>query len=335
MGLIISFQTSCQDYHFSQFNASPLNLNPALAGSINGKSRIIANYRNQWSQILGRNSYQTYALSYDRRQNLKSEDYFGLGLSYYGDVSGSTRFSTIQLALSCSYARTLSKSNTSTHSLIGGLQFGLAQRKIDQSSLRWPIQNNIHYPSGFVTNPDFLYSDFNGGLVWVSRFGERKSFHAGFSAFYINRPNISFQINSIQSMSIKTSIHAGSVLPLSFRFSLLPSVLYLNQGVHSQLNIGSMLSVSNLSHSIISHFQGGVFCRVGQDLRGRIHPDAIISILSIQIKGLQLGFSYDITISKLNNNTFGAMELSVGYVFKKKNREVTPYEIPQFQNYEF
>ena len=330
LGLMFSLCTNAQDPHFSQFNASPHNLNPALTGSINGQGRIVANYRNQWPQILKNNSYQTYALSYDRREDLKSSDYIGLGISYYGDVSGSSRIGTVQGATNFSYAKILSKSSAATHALIGGLQLGIAQRKIDQSNLRWTSQTSHYGPPGPVTNPDFLYNDFSGGLVWLSSFGERKSFFVGISGFHINRPNISFQTNTIQRMSIKTSIHAGAELPLSYRLSLLPSILYQRQGVHAQLNFGTMLGVSNLSKSFISNVQGGIFYRAGQDVTGQIHSDAIITMLSLQLKGMQLGLSYDFTISKLNTNTLGALEVSIGYIFKKINKEVTPYEVPQF-----
>ena len=37
-----------QDPSFSQFFASPLNINPALTGTINGKWRIISNFRDEW-----------------------------------------------------------------------------------------------------------------------------------------------------------------------------------------------------------------------------------------------------------------------------------------------
>ena len=330
MGLLFSLQASAQDHHFSQFNAAPVNLNPALTGAINGHTRVVSNYRNQWAQNLQSDAYNTYTVSGDHRVNLKTDDYLGLGLSFYGDVMGAARFGTIQLAASISYAKTLSKSGSTSHSIIGGLQLGISQRKIDRSSLRWSSQVELYGPIGSVDNTDFLFNDINGGVVWVSNFGERKSFYAGISAYHINRPNVSFQNNSVQRMSMRTSLHAGLELPLSSRLSVLPSMMYLRQGVHAQLNIGTKLGVSNSSNSFISNVQGGIFYRAGQDVMGNIHSDAIITILSLQLKGIQVGFSYDFTISKLKVNTLGALEFSVGYVFGKTNKVVSPYAVPQF-----
>lgn len=336
IALLFSFYASGQDIHFSQFNASPLNLNPALTGAINGKARVIANYRNQWPQILQDDSYRTVAVSLDYRKNLKSGDYFGIGVSCFSDVAGSARFGTNQAALSFSFAKAISKSGTASHALIGGLQSGIAQRKIDVDGLMWGSQHDgmggfdPNLPSGTVSNPDILYYEVNGGLLWVSNFGERKSIHVGISALHINTPNVSFQSNADLPLSMKTSIHAGVEFPLSSQISLMPSIMYLSQGVHAQLNVGTMMSFIILSDSLFSNVQGGIFYRAGQDSTGGIHSDAIIGVLSAQVQGIQLGFSYDFTISELNISTLGAIEVSISYVFGAKNNKVTPFESPEF-----
>ena len=52
-----------QDIHFSQFNNSPLNLNPAQTGLFNGDWRFVGNLRNQWSSVPV--PYRTFSLSTD------------------------------------------------------------------------------------------------------------------------------------------------------------------------------------------------------------------------------------------------------------------------------
>ena len=44
-----------QDFHFSQYHSSPLQLNPALTGLINGTYRMNINYRDQWNKLDGNN----------------------------------------------------------------------------------------------------------------------------------------------------------------------------------------------------------------------------------------------------------------------------------------
>ena len=54
-----------QDPQFSQFFASPLNINPALTARINGDWRMIANIKDQW--IGPASPYVTSTISYDRK----------------------------------------------------------------------------------------------------------------------------------------------------------------------------------------------------------------------------------------------------------------------------
>ena len=54
-----------QDPSFSQFFSSPLNVNPALTGNINGDWRVISNFRDQW--IGPASPYTTGTVSYDRK----------------------------------------------------------------------------------------------------------------------------------------------------------------------------------------------------------------------------------------------------------------------------
>ncbi|MFM8373256.1 MAG: type IX secretion system membrane protein PorP/SprF, partial [Bacteroidota bacterium] len=52
--LFISFlgELKAQDPRFSQYYASPWNLNPAMTGLFNGSWRITGNYRDQWGSFL-------------------------------------------------------------------------------------------------------------------------------------------------------------------------------------------------------------------------------------------------------------------------------------------
>ena len=51
LGLVV-FNLNSQDIHFSQFYMSPLNLNPAMTGVMNGNIRLTGNYWNQWASVL-------------------------------------------------------------------------------------------------------------------------------------------------------------------------------------------------------------------------------------------------------------------------------------------
>ena len=76
---LVVFNLSSQDIHFSQFYMSPLNLNPAMTGVMNGNVRLTGNYRNQWASVLRDKSFRTYSVSYDQRFAVGRNDFFGVG----------------------------------------------------------------------------------------------------------------------------------------------------------------------------------------------------------------------------------------------------------------
>ena len=63
--LLVITNSHAQDPSFSQFFSSPLTINPALTANINGKWRVISNYRNQWSGP-GK-PFSTGTISYDSK----------------------------------------------------------------------------------------------------------------------------------------------------------------------------------------------------------------------------------------------------------------------------
>jgi hypothetical protein len=54
-----------QDIHFSQFDQSPFNINPALTGAFDGAFRFIGNQRSQWRSVTV--PYRTTGLAVDAR----------------------------------------------------------------------------------------------------------------------------------------------------------------------------------------------------------------------------------------------------------------------------
>ena len=62
------------------------------------------------------------------------------------------------------------------------------------------------------------------------------------------------------------------------------------------------------------------------------NEDAVILLMGVQSRKFSFGFSYDITISKLSNNTFGALELSTAYKFNCRSKKpgIPKAECPSF-----
>ena len=107
-----------QDIHFSQFNFSPLNQNPANTNLFDGDYRFVGNYRNQWPSVPVR--YNTFSASAEMNfATLKNGDRIGGGLVFFFDRAGDSRFTSLNTALSVSYSKTLDKNWR--HRLSGGL----------------------------------------------------------------------------------------------------------------------------------------------------------------------------------------------------------------------
>src|SRR5262245_59797510 len=91
LGMSVSY---AQDTHFSQYNATPMSINPALTGIYDGTARFTNNYRSQWG-ALGP-AYTTIYSSVDfPLGKAKSKNhYFGIGVMVNSDKAGETGFYT-------------------------------------------------------------------------------------------------------------------------------------------------------------------------------------------------------------------------------------------------
>ena len=149
-----------------------------------------------------------------------------------------------------------------------------------------------------------------------------KRFYFGFAAHHVTEPNESLVLSKDTKLPLKITGHAGAVIPLrKSRYrksttSISPNILYRNQGSFQQLNLGVYINKGPL--------WTGVWYRNG---------DAFIVLVGIQTDMIRLGYSYDVTISKLNNNVSGgAHEVSMGINLncKKKAKTWRTISCPSF-----
>lgn len=328
---MVAISVNAQDIHFTQFYMSPLNLNPAMTGVNNCKTRMIVNYRNQWASAIGSNAYNTYSASYDQKMAVGREDFFGIGGSVWGDVAGETRFGSTQGRFSASYSKKMFGRRKKASYLVIGADAALTQRRIDQNDLRWPSQ--INPDSGFdptidplesITDFNFIYPDLAAGLLWFSVIDESTNWYAGAALHHINQPDVSFTDNGAYALNSRMTIHAGAQFPIADKMSLLPFGIYMSQGPHREYNIGSSVRFkmgptrqSTQSFQLGLYYRGGVQAK--RDSEGNpstgLHSDAIILSSRFNYDQMSFGLSYDYTISALSaaGAANGAFELSLKY----------------------
>lgn len=317
---ILSGSLMSQDIHFTQFYMSPLNLNPAMTGLNNCKTRMIVNYRNQWAGALGANAYNTFSASYDQKMPIGREDYFGIGGALWGDVAGESRFGTTQGKLSASYSKKMSGYRKKASYLVIGAEAALTQRRIDQGDLRWPSQYdggtyNPDLPGDDIPDQNFLYPDLGVGLIWFSVLDDNQNWYLGAAVNHFNRPNVSFFDEDV-SLYSKYTVHGGAQFPFNRDMSILPFFVYMNQGPHNEFNGGASLRFNLVQSRFSSQsWQIGAWYRVGTKVDKGLHSDAVILSSRFNYEEFSFGFSYDLTISELSEagNANGAFEFSLKY----------------------
>lgn len=302
-------QVRAQDPQFSQFYANPLYLNPALAGS-KGCPRIALNTRLQWTAISG--NYRTYAASYDMHVNALQG---GLGVRLMYDEAGQGTINSTSLALMYSYHIKLS----SKFSMRLGAEIGFMHRYLDTRHLTFGDMIDTRY--GFVypteeafANADKMMFDAGAGAVIYS-----DMFYGGVAFHHITEPSEGFLGNS--KLPFKFTAHMGASIPIGRNRKyageafISPNILFKLQQSFYQLNVGIYAGKGP--------FVGGIWYRSN---------DSFIALVGFQKGIFKIGYSYDITISKLTNATAGSHEISLGFQFgcKAPRKTYKTFRCPSF-----
>lgn len=305
---------SAQDIHYSQFNASPQNLNPAQTGLFNGDWRVAANYRSQWSAIPV--PYKTFSIAGDTRLKTKlKNDVPAVGLLINTDKAGDSRFSTTQIIASLAYIKKLTKD--SAHFACLALQPGFSTKSFDVNQLTFDNQfDGDSYNAALSSGESFnrtriSYFDLGGGLAYLWRKTARTQVSVGLSLLHINKPKQSFFDNSEIRLDQKFCASALAEFPVAASLDVLPTVMYQSQGKFNETVLGLFgkyyLKPVNGMTTAVSL---GGFYRM---------KDAFILAANMDYRNFNVGLSYDVNTSKLiaATNHRGGFEISVIYIFRK------------------
>ncbi len=303
--LCVGIELNAQDPIFSQFYANPLYLNPALAGT-QKCPRVNLNYRNQWPALSG--NFVTTSASYDQYVEAVSG---GLGVHIMNDNAGRGTLNWFTVSGIYSYQLTISDKV----SMVAGFQASYFQRSLDWSRLTFGDQIDSRRGfifatqdvprGGSVDNVDFS----TGAMI----FGE--NFFGGVAVHHLFEPNESLIVDEAP-LERKYTVHAGATIPIKKDVrgetdaSISPNILYQRQFDFEQINIGLYAQKGPLILGAWYRFQ-----------------DAFIILAGIDTDRFRVGYSYDLTTSRLTTQTAGSHELSVAMQFnckpiKKKFRAI-------------
>lgn len=309
-----------QDIHFSQFYNSPLTLNPALTGKMNGVFRFGLNYRNQWFTLSNeRTPFATYAGSFDAPIRFR-KDALGVGLVLVNDRSGQGNLNNMLILGSVAYH--LGIGSSGKHSISLGVQGGYNQKRLNSSELLFFNQFNgttfdPTMPTGETNlNDNVGFFDLNVGIIGNSKITEKVNVYAGFSAFHLTQPEESFLDAGDESMPLRYVVHAGAEYVFHQRIALLPSMIYMRQREADQLNLGTAF-VFRLTETENTMFYLGGYYRMlpSSKSNGSNLSDAFIAYTAFEYKNFKAAFSFDATMSDLSQapKAAGAFEVSLTY----------------------
>lgn len=318
-----------QDPHFSQFFASPLTLNPAYTGKIDGDFRIAGNYRDQWPTF--GDAFKTTTVSFDAPilvNRLPEYDTWGVGIMGLNDQSGNKILNNNFISVSTAYSKGLDENGY--HQLSVGFQGTYANKRLDVTKATFEDQLTALGFTG-VTQEVFSsqnvvvnYFDVNTGIMYNGSTNGYNSFYLGVSLYHINRPKESFRGGNY-ILSSRTTIHGGGYTPINTQLMFHGSFIHQSQAGASETVVGGAVAYSVTDEEATN--PTSVY--LGSWYR---FSDAFIPYVGLEFSGFRLGFSYDLNTSSLRtaSNGRGGKELSLVYVHRPSDPSRKRLNCPKF-----
>ena len=344
--LCTTVHLGAQDIHFSQYNMSPLTLNPAQAGAFFGTARIGGIYRDQWLFLPKDFSTRSFFIDAPVVKGFrkKRNDWVGAGFMFYGDRAGTSRLgSSMQGAINGSYHFALSKKGNQHITL--GLSMGSSKYSVKADSLRFEedILNNSgqllssdrqRFGLGSANPNDPYYQSplasrsFSVGLMYRGTNKENDLIELGFSAAHVNSPEYGFSLGSRDTTATgkkankvkrpaRLVLHGLYTKHLTDKISISPSLLVQSTTSSTEI-VPEVMGGYQWNKDI--RFNAGVGYRVG---------DAAILLAGVDHKDLRVGLSWDMRLGELSSDRGikGGFELAANYIIKIYKKPNVPPSI--------
>jgi len=296
--LTVSVQKAQAQYepHFTQYMNNEMFINPAYAGS-RGFAAASLLYRDQWVGIEGAPKTATFNfhMPFMRETN-------GAGICVLNDRIGVTN----QTAAFLNFAHHIRTSEEGTFSL--GLQGGIINVEeklldvitIDPNDPEFAQNINHKLMPNFGFGTYYHTDRFYAGLS-IPRFLENK----------IDPVTLKAAANKLNTRYWHYYFYSAYVMDLNESIKLKPSTMV---AAVSGAPLEADITLNALFNETLWF---GVSYRTG---------DAVALLTQYQItKQLRFGYSYDYTLTKLNNYSSGTNEFTLGYDFSfEKDKVVTP-----------
>jgi type IX secretion system PorP/SprF family membrane protein len=309
-----------QDPQFSQFYSNYLYLAPSFAG-LTGKNRIAFNYRNQWPEIA--HGFHTYSVSFDSYiEKFRS----GLGAQFMQDEAGSGRLRSLNIGIQYSFDINV----TQNWHFRPGMHFLYTERAINFEDLLWADQ--ISASGNASTSAEMTPMNHIGDIDFsASALTYSDRFWFGYSIDHLLHPNQSFfyyegDERNTGKVPVKHSFYGGTKFILSETLlrptptTLQLAFIYKQQKQFRQLDLGVYW---NRNPFVLGFWYRGI-----PFYKEVFNRDAFTMLVGLKVRQINIGYSYDFTMSKLITRTGGSHEISLSYTFKLKPIKRRPKMVP-------
>ncbi|MBP8033984.1 MAG: type IX secretion system membrane protein PorP/SprF [Bacteroidia bacterium] len=314
LAAITSVSFAQQDPQFTQFMHSKLIYNPGYAGT---SEAICANvlYRQQWVNFPG--APKTGLVSFDMPIGQLP---IAVGLNVMSDQIGfeKTLFARVALA----YNRHIGAG------VLGvGADFGILQKQFNGS---WITPDGSGVPD--PTIPNYTSGTFTNTITNPNL--NKLSYDIGFGAFYsiANKMYVGISSTHLAAQDLKAGGNVKYALARHYyivggytfnlgeggKHGINPNVKVKSDAASTQLDV-------NLTYIYNKMFWVGVSYR----MQDAIAP--MVGYRFLKDRSLKVGYSYDLTLSKIKGYSSGTHEIMLGYCFNvKKPKKVTSYQNARF-----
>ena len=306
-----------QDPQFTQFMHSKLIYNPGYAGT---SEAICANvlYRQQWVNFPG--APKTGLLSFDMPIGKLP---IAIGLNVMTDQIGYSKTLFARLALA--YNR---------HMGPGVLGIG-----IDGGILQQQFNGTWITPDGPGVDPSIPNYD-NGGLAsYGSNANLNKlSYDLGFGAFYsiANKMYVGISSTHLAAQDLVAGGQGNVRYQLARHYYIVGGYTFNlgeggKHGISPNVKVKSDAASTQLDVNLTYIYNQSFWVGVSYRMQDAIAPMLGYKFTKGGVKGLKIGYSYDLTTSKIKGFSSGTHEVMLGYCMVPKNKnKVTSYQNARF-----
>lgn len=331
-----------QDPYYTHFKFNKQSYNPAAAGEKEGLICMngIAHYQwlnfddvtlarsgstnpNQPDAVVEDVAPETYAFNINTPIKLKNNrNSVGVGLSFLNDKLGFLKTTTFKLQTNYQMPIQGNFGRLSVGLDFGATDFGYSQPRfvsLDQGDDHIPVSGNTQ-----------LKFDMGFGVYYTQkRLGTAfENFYAGLSMTHLTSPNYDI------SLTMQSGITAATNFDMVRHYYLVTGLDYeLNPGLVLEPamllkfanNLDDQRAKPQVDLNITALYANMI--RGGVGYRQWANTDAL-SLMAGYVKDeIQVGYSYDITLSRINQVSNGTHEIMVSYCFKLNPKVETKEQI--------